>query len=91
MKNYAKQLIKHNDDRKRKQSEALKRLADGVDGSNKVIIVLDPSIGKGLNGLVSQSVTQKFKRPSIVLGYGDSDNTFAGSFRGLEISQCLIC
>jgi Single-stranded DNA-specific exonuclease len=84
IKEYAKQLIKHNEERKKKQYEAVKKLADGVDDSNKVIIAVDSSLGKGINGLVAQSLTQKFYRPSIVLGYDDSGRTYSGSFRGLE-------
>ncbi|MGV2887207.1 DHH family phosphoesterase [Paenibacillus taichungensis] len=83
-KGYVKELIKLNENRKVVQAEALERHKDSIKDEDKVIIVYDSTIGKGLNGLVAQELSKKFNRPAIVLGNGDDENTYAGSFRGLE-------
>ncbi|PZT57353.1 DHH family phosphoesterase [Paenibacillus silvae] len=83
-KGYVKELIKLNEKRKVVQAEALERHKDSIKEEDKVVIVYDPTIGKGLNGLVGQELSKKFNRPAIVLGDGEDENTYAGSFRGLE-------
>lgn len=83
-KKLVKELIKLNEHRKVVQAEALARHGDSVSDNDKVVIVYDPSLGKGRNGLVAQELSKKFNRPAIVLGDGDDENTYAGSFRGLE-------
>ncbi|KAF6565316.1 DHH family phosphoesterase [Paenibacillus sp. EKM202P] len=83
-KKYVKELIKLNEYRKLVQAKALERHKDSISESDKVAIVYDPSIGKGMNGLVAQELSKKFNRPAIVLGVGDDKDTYAGSFRGLE-------
>ncbi|WP_353049448.1 DHH family phosphoesterase [Paenibacillus sp. ISL-20] len=80
---YVNQLVKVNEYRKQVQTEALKRLKPTVNHNDKVVVVVDPTIGKGLNGLVAQELSKSFNRPAIVLGNGEYD-TYAGSFRGLE-------
>nr|WP_260866353.1 DHHA1 domain-containing protein [Paenibacillus xylanexedens] len=82
-KGYVKELIKLNEHRKIVQAEALERHKDSIKDEDKVVIIYDTTIGKGLNGLVGQELSKKFNRPAIVLGDGE-DNTYAGSFRGLE-------
>lgn len=77
------ELLKANEYRKQVQAEALERLKPTVNTENKVVIVVDPTLGKGLNGLVGQDLSKHFNRPAIVLGYGE-DDTYAGSYRGLE-------
>ncbi|MBX4152421.1 DHH family phosphoesterase [Paenibacillus lautus] len=77
------ELLKANEYRKQVQAEALERLKPTINTENKVIIVVDPTLGKGLNGLVGQELSKYFNRPAIVLGYGE-DDTYAGSYRGLE-------
>ncbi|PIH59044.1 hypothetical protein CS562_13955 [Paenibacillus sp. LK1] len=84
LKEYIKELIKLNEYRKVVQAEALERHKDNISDDDKVAIIYDPSIGKGMNGLVGQELSKKFNRPAIVLGDGDDKNTYAGSFRGLE-------
>ncbi len=83
-KGYVKELIKLNENRKVVQAEALERHKNSIRDEDKVVIVYDPSIGKGLNGLVAQELSKKFNRPAIVLGDGDDESIYTGSFRGLE-------
>jgi len=84
IKALAKELVKANERRKEIQAEALRRLKPTIDESNKTVIIVDPSLGKGMMGLVAQELSKAFNRPAIVLGDGDDENTYAGSFRGLE-------
>jgi single-stranded-DNA-specific exonuclease RecJ len=84
IKGLAKELVKANEKRKEVQAEALQRLKPTIDESNKTIIVVDPSLGKGMMGLVAQELSRTFNRPAIVLGEGDTEDAYAGSFRGLE-------
>nr|WP_285857392.1 DHH family phosphoesterase [Paenibacillus lautus] len=80
---FVNQLVKVNDYRKQVQTEALNRLKPTINLNDKVVAVVDPTIGKGLNGLVAQELSKAFHRPAIVLGNGENE-TYAGSFRGLE-------
>lgn len=80
---FVNQLVKVNDYRKQVQTEALNRLKPTINLNDKVVTVVDPTIGKGLNGLVAQELSKAFHRPAIVLGNGENE-TYAGSFRGLE-------
>ncbi|WP_342746194.1 DHHA1 domain-containing protein [Paenibacillus donghaensis] len=84
IKGLAKELVKANERRKEVQTEALRALKPFVDENDKVVIVFDPTLGKGMNGLVGQKLSKSFNRPAIVLGEGDNEDTYAGSFRGLE-------
>ncbi|OMD76862.1 hypothetical protein BSK50_14005 [Paenibacillus odorifer] len=84
IKGLAKELIKSNERRKEIQAEALIALKPFVNLEDKTVIVYDPTLGKGFNGLVGQELSKYFNRPAIVLGEGDDSNTYAGSFRGLE-------
>lgn len=83
LNDYVKKLIEVNEHRKQVQAEALRRLKPTINIDDKVVIAVDPTIGKGLNGLVAQELSKAFNRPAIVLGNGE-DDTYAGSFRGLE-------
>lgn len=79
-----KELVRLNEQRKVIQAEALERLKPLINLNDKVIIVYDSSIGKGYNGLVAQELSKKYNRPSIVLGDGEDENEYAGSYRGLD-------
>lgn len=83
-KGYVKELIKLNEHRKVVQAEALERHKNSIQDEDKAAIIYDTNIGKGLNGLVAQELSKKFNRPAIVLGGGEDEDTYAGSFRGLE-------
>lgn len=84
IKTIVKELIKLNENRKVIQAEALVRLKSLVNENDKVVIVIDHTLGKGMNGLVAQELSRTYSRPAVVLGNGDSEDTYAGSFRGLE-------
>ncbi|MFE6075615.1 DHH family phosphoesterase [Paenibacillus sp. NPDC057886] len=83
-KGYVKELIKLNENRKAVQAEALEAMKTGLCMTDKVIIVFDPTVGRGRNGLVAQEIAKKYNRPAIVLGFGDNEDTYSGSFRGLD-------
>jgi single-stranded-DNA-specific exonuclease RecJ len=84
VKTLAKELVRSNEKRKQIQAEALQALKPFIDEQDKTIIVFDPTLGKGYNGLVGQELSKYFNRPAIVLGEGDDPNTYAGSYRGPE-------
>lgn len=84
LKKYVKELVKLNELRKVVQAEAIERLTSQINPDDKVIILYDKDIGKGYRGLVAQDIAKKYSRSVIVLGDGDSENTYSGSFRGLE-------
>nr|WP_232381204.1 DHHA1 domain-containing protein [Paenibacillus tianjinensis] len=84
IKGLTKELIKANERRKEVQAEALQALKPLFDESNKVVIVVDSSLGAGMNGLVAQELSKTFNRPAIVLGVSDDGDMLKGSFRGLE-------
>ena len=84
IKRLVKELINANERRKEVQAEALQALKPFVDERDKVVIVFDPTLGKGMNGLVAQELSRTFNKPAIVLGEGDDADTYAGSYRGLE-------
>ncbi|MWV44834.1 hypothetical protein GRF59_14530 [Paenibacillus sp. HJL G12] len=84
IKGFVKELIKANEYRKEVQAEALTRHKPFVNPLDKVVIIFDPTLGKGMNGLVAQELSKTFNKPAIVLGLGDEEDTYAGSFRGLD-------
>lgn len=73
------QMHKLNEKRKVMQKEIVERYMGQVNTSEKVLMVMDEDSSKGFNGLVSQQLAQKFKRPALVgrLHKGK----FSGSFR----------
>ncbi|MGM1044752.1 MAG: DHH family phosphoesterase [Bacillota bacterium] len=83
IKSLVKQLVEVNELRKEIQAEALKVWKPVVNERDKVVIIFDPTLGRGMNGLVAQELSKTFNKPAIVLGEGEND-TYAGSFRGLE-------
>lgn len=84
IKGLAKELVKANEKRKEVQAEAFQAAKPFVDESDKVINVFDPTLGRGYNGLLAQELSRAFNRPAIVLGFGDDEDIYSGSFRGLE-------
>lgn len=83
-KKLARELVKLNEERKEAQIDALESLKPFVNKNDKVVIVFDPTLGKGRNGLVAQEISKTYNKPAIVLGFGEDNDTYAGSFRGLE-------
>lgn len=83
-KKYVTLLVKENEKRKKLQQEALNRLKPTFNLNDKCIVVYDPTIGKGYNGLVAQEISKLYNRPAIVLGNSDDPEYYAGSYRGLD-------
>lgn len=78
----AKDLIKANKERKEVQRDSFLKVSNQINESDKCIVVVDPSIGKGYNGLVAQVITEKYNRPSIVLGHKNEESpSYTGSYR----------
>ncbi|MFI2856925.1 DHH family phosphoesterase [Paenibacillus sp. JSM ZJ436] len=84
IKPIVKSLVQANEYRKEVQWLALQRLKPSVNVSDKTATVYDPTLGKGMNGLVAQELSKHFNKPAIVLGDGEEEDVGAGSFRGLE-------
>ncbi|MET3209670.1 UNVERIFIED_CONTAM: single-stranded-DNA-specific exonuclease [Paenibacillus sp. PvR008] len=80
-KRLVKQLVNENDRRKEIQAKAVERLKPLIDKSDKCIVLYDPNIGKGYNGLVAQDISQDNNRPTIILGDSEDSEYFAGSYR----------
>lgn len=72
-------MQKLNEKRREMQKEIVERYEKIVDDSKKAIVVMDDNASGGFNGLVSQQLSSKYKRPAIVgrLHKG----VFSGSFR----------
>ncbi len=72
-------MHKLNEKRKEMQKEIVERYEKKVDTNNKIIMIIDEESSKGFNGLVSQQLVQKYKRPAIVGRLHNGE--FSGSFR----------
>lgn len=84
------QMQKLNDKRKEIQKETVERYMKHVDTSKKVLIVMDDESSKGFNGLVSQQLSDLYKRPAIVgrLHRGKLSGSFR-SFGGFDFKSFL--
>nr|WP_275078604.1 DHH family phosphoesterase [Paenibacillus sp. O199] len=80
-KELVKQLVKENDRRKEIQALAVERLKPQINHSDNCIVLYDPNIGKGYNGLVAQDISQNNNRPTIILGNADDSEYYSGSYR----------
>lgn len=80
----SKRLVSGNEKRKEIQSEAIKYHKTLANEGDKVVVIVNPELGKGINGLAAADLVSAYNCPAIVLGYGDGEDTYAGSFRGLE-------
>lgn len=78
-------MFKLNEARKAKQAEHFAELSSKVDPSQKIITIINDELDKEFNGLVAQSIAQKFNRPAIIMQrttlngqkiYGGSGRTF---------------
>jgi single-stranded-DNA-specific exonuclease len=73
------QMSKLNDTRKEKQKAIVEQYNKNIDTTKKVLIVMDEQSSKGFNGLVSQQLSDAYRRPVIV---GRIHNgKLSGSFR----------
>ncbi|EML6324949.1 DHH family phosphoesterase [Bacillus cereus] len=80
-KKIVKQMVKLNDDRKKKEIELMKMYEEQVNPNDKIIIAIGNDPSKSFNGLVANKIAQKYKRPAIVArDFGDK---IAGSFRSM--------
>lgn len=75
---------KLNKARKRIQREALQRIVPTIDpaSSDKCTVIVEPSLGRGFNGLIAGDLARMFGRPFIVLGENEEQpDEYYGSFR----------
>lgn len=75
----AKEIHSLNEVRKKTQKEAVKRLKPLVNESDKCIVLVDGSLGKGYNGLIANDLAGIFQRPVII--QGETETEYSGSFR----------
>lgn len=81
----AKECIKLNEDRKKKEEKLFKAVKDKLDTSNKIIIlqVTDKDkIDKGFNGLLAMKIADRYKKPTLVLK--NKDGICSGSGRSID-------
>lgn len=87
----SKQLKENNETRKKVQKEAVTRIKKDLVGvisnEDKVLTIIDNSLGKGYNGLIANDLSKTFKRPTFVLG--EDESTISGSFRSYGDLQLL--
>jgi single-stranded-DNA-specific exonuclease len=83
-------MHKLNEKRKEIQKETVKRYMENIDDSRKVLVVMDDKSSKGFNGLVSQQLTDIYKRHAIVgrLHNGSLSGSFR-SFGKFDLKQFL--
>lgn len=83
-------MQKLNEQRKEIQKEMADRYEISVDINQKILLVMDENSSKGFNGLISQQLANKYKRPVLVGRlHGGS---FSGSFRsygGFNLKEFL--
>lgn len=86
--NKLKQLIKlcgsKNDERKLLQSDIIEKIEKDIDLSHKIIII-DVStydVNQTLNGLIANSISQKYQKPTLIVSLDKDSNTLVGSGRG---------
>jgi Single-stranded DNA-specific exonuclease len=78
----ADQMIKANESRKKMQRDAIELVKPQIDENDKIIVIVEPSIGKGFNGIVAARIAESYQRPVIVLGHkNEEDKQYSGSFR----------
>lgn len=83
-------MDKINTERKAKQKEIFERYVEKLDSSKKVLVVLDDNSSKGFNGVVSQQLSDTYKRPAIVgrLHKGIASGSFR-SYGGFDFKSFL--
>lgn len=83
-------MQKLNDKRKELQKDIVEQYMKKVDTSQKVLIVLDEQSSKGFNGIVSQQLSEAYKRPVIVgrIHKGTASGSFR-SYNGFDLKKFL--
>jgi single-stranded-DNA-specific exonuclease len=80
----AKECVALNEERKKLQAKLFKKVKDRIDTSHKIIIVRTTDhdkIEKGFNGLLATQISEKYKKPVLVVK--DNEGMCAGSGRGI--------
>jgi single-stranded-DNA-specific exonuclease len=86
----AKEIKKLNEQRKKKQKQSIGEIAEMVDENDKCIVIVDPDLGKGFNGLVAGDIVNQFQKPAIILGESeDRPDEYHGSFRSVGFFNFL--
>ncbi len=80
----AKECVALNEERKKLQAKLYKKVKDRIDPSHNIIIVRTTDkdkIEKGFNGLLATQISEKYKKPVLVVK--DNEGMCAGSGRGI--------
>lgn len=86
----AKEIKKLNEQRKTKQREALEGIREYITDDDKCIVLVEPELGKGFNGLVAGDIANNYQRPTIILGNAIKEkDEFHGSFRSVGFFKFL--
>lgn len=88
----AKQVKKLNEERKKIQRLALNRIVPMInpDIDDKCIVIVEPSLGKGFNGLIANDLAKIYQKPVVVLGESEEKaDEYHGSFRSIGFFNFL--
>jgi single-stranded-DNA-specific exonuclease len=91
-KELSKKLVKLNNERKKIQTRTVKELKEkiGSESSDKCLVIVDSSIGKGFNGVIASDLASFYQRPVFILGESDENtNEYIGSFRSIDSIDML--
>lgn len=86
IKNTIKKCDKLNKQRKEIQAKLVKKVEENIDNSHKTIFVIMDEVeekNKTLNGLVANSIMQKYKKPTFILNLDKEKDIYVGSARSL--------
>lgn len=75
----AQEIYQLNEERKKIEDELFLKYESMIDDNDKVIIIPHPEAQKNFNGLIANKISQKYKRPAMVLR--DHGDKMMGSFR----------
>ena len=81
----AKECVKLNEDRKKKEVKLFKKVKDRINYKNNIIVVKvdeNDGIDKGFNGLLAMKIADHYKKPTIVVKC--KDGMCAGSARSIN-------
>jgi single-stranded-DNA-specific exonuclease len=85
-----KEIRKLNEQRRQKQKEAIESIKEYINENDKCIVLVEPELGKGFNGLVAGDIANAYQRPTIVLGNALKEkDEYHGSFRSVGFFKFL--
>jgi len=85
-----KEIKKLNEQRKQKQKETIETIVEYIDENDKCIVLVEPELGKGFNGLVAGDIANAYQRPTIILGNALKEkDEYHGSFRSVGFFKFL--